>query len=485
VHHAIPALPRWLWPLGAIAAAAALGFTLYLPPAAGLAALVYPALAVVLVPVLALALGVALLSVLAHRRALAAMRRAVLRAQEGSLEPIAVSGLARRALGPLTADYNALVKNLGSLFGEMEQCQLWVIGERNRNDAILRSLPGALVTVDTEFRINLSNRQAEELFRGARDELRGQNLFEVLRLDEAGRELLREAFLYEQPVSNQEIVLTVGNAARHFTLNLAFFRQSHDARESSAVLVLQDITDYKRLQDVTHQTEKLVAMGQLAAGVAHELNTPLGSIIGYAQLLTAASPGESRRQQYQQAIYSEAKRCARIVDSLLAYARRDYCQPESCDINAVVRDVVETVRCCQAKRYNVNLDAQLQGNALVRGGAGQLDIVLVNLVMNALQAASGHAPQPQVSISTHVADGCAIVTVVDNGPGVPAEWRNRVFDPFFTTKGVGSGTGLGLAISQAIVARIGGALHCDAAYRGGARFLLTLPLAAPVLERAS
>jgi PAS domain S-box-containing protein len=470
------ALPRRLLLLIGVVLAAglmSLAAMFYHPRLPGAAALVYLAVTAIF------ALGITLLWLFAYRRGLAAAHRAVLRAQEGSLEPITVSGLAQRALGPLMPDYNALVKNLASLFGEMEQCQLWVIGERNRNDAILRSLPGALVTMDVDFRITLSNRYAENLFGHERDELRGQNLFEVLRLDEAGRELLREAFLYEQQLVNQEIVLTVGDAPRHFTLNLTFFRESHVARESCAAIVLQDVTDYRRLQDVTHQTEKLVAMGQLAAGVAHELNTPLGTIIGYAQLLTAGAADDTRRQQYQQAIYGEAKRCARIVDSLLAYARREHCQPESCDINAVIRDVVDTVNCCQAKRYNVVLSAQLHGGPLVRGGPGQLDIVLINLVMNAAQAAGGHARQPRVIISTEVDAGCARVTVADNGPGVRAEIRNRVFDPFFTTKSVGMGSGLGLAISQSIVTRIGGTLRCDAAYRGGARFVMTLPLAAP------
>jgi len=425
--------------------------------------------------VVGLALSVLLWRLVTFRRGLAAIHRAVRSAQEGELVPITAAPVTRRVLGKLADDYNLLVRDLGSLFHEMEQSQLWTIGERNRHDAILRSLPGVLLTVDGDFRVTLSNRQAETLFSRSPEEMLGQNLFDLLRLDEAGREVLRETFLYEQKVRNREIALTIGEAVRYFTLNVTFFK-SRSAAESNAAIILQDITEHKRLQEVTHQAEKLVAMGQLAAGVAHELNTPLGSIIGYTQLMIAGASSAQDRSQQLNTIYTEAKRCARIVDNLLAYARRDQCAPGSCKINGVIRDVVDSVNCCQGKRYNVQVTMSLEGDPEVQGEPGQLDIVLANVIMNAVQAAAKSASQPRVVVTGHVEGGAAVVDVVDNGPGVSAAARHRVFDPFFTTKGPGAGTGLGLAISQSIVARIGGTLHCDPAFRGGARFVLTLPL---------
>lgn len=418
--------------------------------------------------------------VLLLRRAFGAVHTAILHAQEGELVPIDAPPLVRLLCGPAIPDYNLLVKNMGSLFREMEQCQVSVIGERNRNDAILRSLPGVLLTVDVDFRITLSNGQAEQVL-GRR--LLGQNLFELLRLEEDGRELLREAFLYEQLVRNREITLTIDETLRHFTLNVTFFKQSPDARESCAAIMLQDITEYKRLQEVAYQAEKLMAMGQLAAGVAHELNTPLGTIIGYAKLINEGALSEARRQHCLQTIYGEAKRCALIIDNLLAYARRDYCQPETCDVNAIIREVVDTIINCQGRRYNLHIDVRLQGQAVVPGGPGQIDIVLVNLIMNAIQATAAKGGEPHVMVESSIESGFAVVAVTDNGPGMPPEVRKRVFDPFFTTKDVGSGTGLGLAISQSIVTRIGGALRCEAPAQGGARFVVTLPLAVQVQDQ--
>ena len=428
---------------------------------------------------ISLAVGLAM-GFRAGNRNLPVLHRAIRRALEGHLEPADRPG--QSYPGTIVADYNVLAQRLSTLFEEMERSQLWIIGERNRNDAILRGLPCVMLAVDVDFCVTTSNDRAEALFGLAGSDLRGRNLFDLLKLDDEGRELLREAFLYEQQVSNREIVLGDAEARRHFTLSVTFFKHSPDARDPCAVLMLQDVTDYRRLQEVTHQSEKFVAMGQLAGGVAHELNTPLGTIVGYAQLLNAGGTSEAKRAQYGQAIYSEAKRCARIIDSLLTYARKERCAPETCDINLVIRDVVATICDCRRNNFNVPIEVDLCESPPVLGGSGQLDIVLVNVITNALQASAGAIPQPRVVVGSRVEGASAVVTVTDNGPGIPAGVRSRVFNPFFTTKGGSEGTGLGLAISQSIVMGIGGTLHCDSTYRGGARFVLKLPLAEAVLH---
>ncbi len=408
---------------------------------------------------------------------LAIIHRGIRRATEGALDPIEMPRRIRLLFGPLIDDYNVLIRNVGSLFREMEQSQLSIIGDRNRNDAILRSLSGALLTVDGEFRVTLSNKQAEQLFDVHAEGLLGKNLFELLPLNESGRELLREAFLYEQQISNKEIVLSDSKAVRHYTLNITFFKESQNSTEYCAAVMLQDITDYKRLQELIHQSEKFLAIGRLAGGLAHELNTPLGTIVGYAALLNGGVANADKRLEYGQAIYEEAKRCSRIIENLRTFARRDTCQPESCEVSRVIRDVVETIHNCPGKRHNVRIETHLASDALVRGAEGQLDIVLVNLIMNGVQSAARETSDPLVTVDCSARDDSVLISITDNGSGIPRAQRNQVFDPFFSTKPDGAGIGLGLAISQAIVAGIGGTLTCDADYEGGARFIMTLPLA--------
>ena len=210
--------------------------------------------------------------------------------------------------------------------------------------------------------------------------------------------------------------------------------------------------------------------------MAHELNTPLGTIVGYAQLLNEGVSSEDKRLQYGQVIYREAKRCSRIIEDLRTFAQRDVCQPGSCEIGSVIREVIETIYNCPGKSHDVRIESDLAASVLVRGSEGQLDIVLVNLIMNAVHAAAEAGADPRVTIASRVEDDSVAISITDNGPGIPQAQRNQLFDPFFTTGS--SGLGLGLAISQSIVTGIGGNLACDPDFEGGARFVMRLPLAA-------
>ena len=418
----------------------------------------------------------------AYSHGLSVVHRRIKAAILGDFAPVKTSATMHFLFGPVMDDYNVLVSSIASAFRDMEQSQVAIIGERNRNDAILRSLPGVLMTVDGNFQVTLSNDLAQRLFGLSECELLGQNIFDLLQLNDEGRELLREAFLYEQQICNKEIVLSNGDVPHHFTLNLTFFREARNTADYCAAVMLQDITDVKHMQDLMHRSERFLAIGQLAGGVAHELNTPLGTIVGYAQLLKEGVASEARRLEYAQLIYREAQRCSRIIENLRAVAQRDVCRPETCNIDSVIGDVVDTVCNCPSKNHNARIETYLDSDVVVQGGAGQLDIVLVNVIMNAVQAASSAADDPLVTINSVVRGGKVVVSIADNGPGVPAAQRHEIFDPFFTTKSGGDCIGLGLAISQSMVTRIGGSLRCDADCRSGARFILTLPLAEREIE---
>lgn len=398
--------------------------------------------------------------------------RGLVKAREGLLEPIPVKGLTWTGTGKVVSEYNVTIDALRSMFTMVEECQSRFLTQRNSMNTILQSVPGALLSLANDLQIVMANKQAENLFAPTEGNLVGKNLFDVMRLDEIDRGLLRDAFLYKQSIKNQEISL-LSNPDQRFALNLGFY--SDRETDLGGVIILQDVSEYHRLQESVAMREKLVAMGQLAAGVAHELNTPLGNISGYAQLLAQALGPQSAHVEHIQTITEEARRCSRIVHDLLNFARADRCSGETCDLNQLIKDLIETFINCRLRRYNIEVGVDLAPDpVVVEGGCGQLDIVLTNLILNSIQALDG-VTQPRIELASHVDGDFAIVSVSDNGPGVLKEYRKRIFDPFFSTKDVGQGSGLGLPISHAIVAKRGGYIFYDESFTSGARFVIRLP----------
>ena len=438
-------------------------------------------LVIVITPIVLLLIGLLFLlyRLFRYRQVLESMHAGMLDAQEGTLMPTDVGNLRDPYLRRLVGDYNLMMESLRRVFSTVEECQNRVLTERNRINAILQSLPGTLLIVDDDLCITSINSLAETMFGLKEDELVGRSLFNVLALSDSDRDLLRDAFLYKRRITNQEIECHLNYDRRHLSLNLSFVIQS--GADNSAAITLQDISDYKRLQENVYNQEKLIAMGELAAGVAHELNTPLGSILGYAQLLRDAVGEDRKIQEWTRVICDEARRCSHIIDDLLQYGRSyDKCNKEVCELNSVVRNVSETFVSCRMKRYNISVDLDLMGGEVhVEGGCGQLEIVLVNLMSNSLQALIGH-PNASITIRSRLGEhGKVQLVVEDNGPGIPKDIRSRIFDPFFTTKEVGSGSGLGLAICQAMLSRRGASIYFDGNFKNGSRFVIELPHVLP------
>jgi PAS domain S-box-containing protein len=234
-----------------------------------------------------------------------------------------------------------------------------------------------------------------------------------------------------------------------------------DGRTVDRVLVMaRDITERQRIEEQLYQTEKLASLGTLSAGVAHEINNPLGVILGFTEILLDRIPPESKEHEILKTIERQGLNAKRIVEKLMTYARQPAKQEEFTDLNKDVEMVLSLLQ-NNLLTNKVELDLRLARELpRVHGDSGELQQVFINLVNNAVAAMPKGG---KLSVLTRVNPYSHMVEAIfaDNGTGIPKEIADRIFDPFFTTKKVGEGTGLGLSVSYAIVNKYGGNIRFE------------------------
>jgi signal transduction histidine kinase len=241
------------------------------------------------------------------------------------------------------------------------------------------------------------------------------------------------------------------------------------------LVALYDRTDELRAQREMITREKLATIGEIASGVAHEVNNPLTAIRMEAELLSSATP-DPETEAAAEAIVREVDRAASIVRSLLQLTRRRDSIPTPVQLNDLIRDVAE-IRRRVLRAEGVDVRTELDpGLPAVLGLAQELTQVIINLVSNAEHAVR-HLPPAVIRVSTQAREGWARLVVEDSGPGVAAHIRQRIFEPFFSTKRPDEGSGLGLAICQRAVSELGGRIWLADSELGGARFVVELPAA--------
>jgi PAS domain S-box-containing protein len=244
-------------------------------------------------------------------------------------------------------------------------------------------------------------------------------------------------------------------------------------RVAYVVSVERDVSEERRLREQLIHSERLSAVGQLVAGVAHELNNPLQSVIGVVDLLLQAEPRENVRRDLEQ-VRAGGYRAARIVKSLLSFARRSTTERAIGDLNEMLESTLG-LRAYELKLANITVQQEYAEPApLVLVNADEIRQVVLNLILNAEQAMRRAGIRGTMTLRTGTTPDSAFIEVSDEGPGVPPEARGRIFEPFFTTKDVGEGTGLGLSVSLGIAETHGGSLTLEPRERG-ACFRLTLP----------
>lgn len=249
----------------------------------------------------------------------------------------------------------------------------------------------------------------------------------------------------------------------------------NDGKPAGAVHFLRDITEAKRLRQQLLQSEKMIAVGQLVAGVAHEINNPLTGVIGYAQLLQKRDIDDQAKKDAE-GIYREAERASRIVRHLLSFARKHQPERKTVDVNTVIRESVE-LKAYEMRVNNIVTETDFDELLpMTVADPHQLQQVFLNLINNAEQAMLDYRGSGLLKIFTSHVDDKIQVAFVDNGPGISEEIADRIFDPFFTTKDVGKGTGLGLSVCYGVVEDHGGRIWTETVKDQGAKVVVELPV---------
>ncbi len=405
-------------------------------------------------------------------------------------ETIAVMALGRKESGePLSSEDMALLAAVagqvatalenGRLYGRLRQKAGELDRLRQFSENIIESLSDGLAVMDLDDRILRWNAGFERLHGVPRTEAIGRSLDEVFdadfveRLNAARAERPTGAELYRVPLLSrheEQRRLRVKAATAPLT--------TPSGRISGTMLVVVDSTARVQIEEQLQLSEKMASIGLLAAGVAHEVNTPLTGISSFTQMLLEDADPDDPRTRLLEKIERQTFRAARIVNGLLNLARpgrTDTIGPV--DVNAVIGDVLVLLE-HQLEVGNIRVRRELATPAAVLQGVEfKMQQVFLNLFLNARDAMPSGG---WLTVRSRVEGGRAVVEVADTGSGISPEHLSRIYDPFFTTKTAGQGTGLGLSVTYGVVQEHRGTIECTSRSGHGTRFTLTLPLAAPL-----
>ncbi|GAB4446942.1 MAG: hypothetical protein Kow0031_29530 [Anaerolineae bacterium] len=338
----------------------------------------------------------------------------------------------------------------------------------NANDLIF--------SLDSNFRVSSANKETLKVTGYTLPELIGmpavsfissgqnQSLFEVLK-----QQLRRSG----APTSFE---LTLKNKADQEKLLEVTMRIRRGERTATELhFIARDITRRRELERQLQQTEKLSSIGKLVAGVAHELNNPLTSIVGYTNLLQESNLHAQQKRDLQ-IIARQAERARVIVRDLLTFARNIHLNRELVDVNEIIHASIMQLK-PQLQQNDVHVVNALDfGLPRLSADPHRLEQVFINLMTNSIQALAGEPRKKVITIKSSATNDTILISLADNGPGIRSDIINRIFDPFFSTKQVGEGTGLGLSICYGIVSAHGGKIWAENIAEGGTEFLLELPV---------
>ncbi|MBO0859015.1 MAG: PAS domain S-box protein [Chloracidobacterium sp.] len=345
------------------------------------------------------------------------------------------------------------------------------------NENIVESISVGVMVINLRGRITNWNSALEQIYGLKREDVNGRRITEVFQSEmlHALRDLMeRGEWRVGEPVNVYKFRARSADG-RDLTLNISLAAlQSKTAEIEGSLVAIEDVTERVGLEAQLQQSDKLSSIGLLAAGVAHEVNTPLAGISSYSQMLMQQIPDDDPRRQLLEKIHRQTSRASSIVNNLLNFSRVTEARYAPVDLNRVIDD---TIQLLEAQLRNTEIEVvRSYADELppAFGDAPKLQQVLMNLMLNARDA----MPQGgRLEISTEADDDSVVIAVRDNGLGIAPEHLAKIYDPFFTTKQIGKGTGLGLAVSYGIISDHGGHIDVESNLGVGTRFQITLPLA--------
>ncbi len=350
---------------------------------------------------------------------------------------------------------------------------------------LVDSFPDLIFVVDAERRYTFVSPRVSEVLGYEPAEFIGTSFGERTHLDD------RPAILglFEDLLARRQSFGSIEVRVRHkqgewrsLRCNLSPLLDERGAIDG-VVISGRDVTEVKRLETQLIQAEKLAAMGQMLAGVAHELNNPLTAILGASELLRDRQGVDENTKRQLEMTHRQARRAARIVQNLLEFSRPASPQKKALDLNLVIDRTLQLHE-HSLRRNNVEVEFQaVPGFPAIVGDANQLIQIFLNLISNAEHAIREVRQSGRIQIRLERAGTRVFVTVQDDGVGIKPEALKKLFDPFFTTKRPGGGTGLGLSICMSIVREHGGNIEASSLPAGGAAFTVSLPIAGAEAEQ--
>jgi PAS domain S-box-containing protein len=339
---------------------------------------------------------------------------------------------------------------------------------RDLIDRIIASSPNAVLVINKEGRIVLSNRAFNSLHDRNRNDIDGQDIEKFDELKEL-LPLISEVQSGKLKDHQLEFECKIEGLDRFFLANII------PMEKEEVLLSLNETTEYHQRQAKLSLNERLVSVGEMASGVAHELNNPLTSVIGLSSLLIKEDLSQEVKEDLE-AIYSEAKRAATIVKNLLTFARKHAPERQLTQLNIVLENVLK-LRDYEHRVNNIQVKTKFDSDLpQVMVDQFQIQQVFLNLILNAEYSMIETHRQGILKLITRSVDGNVKVSITDDGAGISRENMKHLFNPFFTTKEVGKGTGLGLSICYGTVTNHGGKIYAESQPGQGATFVVELPI---------